>query len=129
MELDAQTAPTHTRRIVLIILASIGILALAGAAYLFLERPWEPKKLDLGITSITSYVCPDDSHYVVIKKENEVSISGQSFPRIDDVRYGNGGDVEFMIEGTDLVVRNTETDENTRCIEGLPEGGMPPLVL
>lgn len=127
MELESQT--THTRRIVLIILASIGILALAGAAYLFLERPWEPKKLDLGITSITSYICPDDSQYVIIEKENEISVSGQSFPRIEDSRYGNGGSIEFMIEGTDLVVRNTETDENIRCTEGLPEAGMPPLVL
>lgn len=127
MELESQT--THTRRIVLIILASIGILALAGGGYLFLERPWEPKKLDLGIKSITSYVCPDDSHYVIIEKGDEIHVSGQSFARIDASRFGNGGDIEFMIEGSELVVRNIATDEDTRCAEGIPEGGMPPLVL
>ena len=129
MEQDLQLVVSSKRRIVLIILACIGILALAGAGYLYLERPWEPKKLDLGIKAITSYVCPDDSHYVIIEKGDEIRVSGQSFARIDASRFGNGGDIEFMIEGSELVVRNIVTDEDTRCAEGIPEGGMPPLVL
>ena len=109
----------------LIILACAAALALLGTAGYFLyQHFWAPKAYP-----ISTYVCADASHYVVIEEEDALIVSGTTFARAGEGanRYVNGS-AEIEISEGSLTLRNTETGtEVVTCPAGVPAAGLPPV--
>jgi hypothetical protein len=134
MDQEPTQIPAQKPKLLLVALIGAAILIAAAVAAYFLYVYEKPTgKLDLGIRSVNSYVCPDDSTYVIIRKDTEIIVSGESLPQIgasEPARFGNGGAVEFVISEEDLrLVTAGTNDAVITCAKEVPETGIPPLVL
>lgn len=109
----------------LIILACVAALVvLIGGGYLLYKHFWGPKPVP-----ISTYLCPDDSHYVVIHNEDEILVSGNTFARVDETsRYSNGAFEVDLTPDTFTLRDLTTNEEVASCVAGIPEAGLPPVL-
>lgn len=78
---------------------------------------------------ISTYLCPDGSHYVVIKNEEAVIVSGNTFARVEETSRFSNGAYEVDLTPDTFTLRDLETNEEVAtCVAGVPEAGLPPIL-
>lgn len=109
-------------RSLIISVCVVALVLLSIGAYFLYQYFWGPK-----VVPISTYVCADGSHYVVIEKGNALFVSNSTFVRIEDGerRYSNGS-AEIEIKEDLFTLKDTETGtEIVTCSAGVPETGLP----
>ena len=113
---------TQTKKPLIILACVLAVVLLAAAAY-FLFAHFSNTAKDV---LVRTFVCPDESHYIVIQEENTLLISGSVFDRIEESsRYSNGvSEVELSEEA--FTLKSGET--TVTCMAGVPASGEPPII-
>lgn len=116
--------PMSAKKPLIILASAVAIGVLIGGGYLVYKHFWGPKPVP-----ISTYLCPDGSHYVVIKYEEEIIVSGNTFARVEETsRYSNGA-FEIDLTPETFALRDLATNEEVaNCIAGIPEAGLPPIL-
>lgn len=113
---------TTTKKPLIILLCALVVVLLAVAAYLLFAYFSDTSKNAL----VRTFVCPDQSHYIVIQEEDRLLISGSVFDRIkESSRYSNGGS-EVELSEESFTLKSGETA--VTCTAGIPASGVPPIM-
>jgi len=113
--------PIQSKKPLIIALCVLAAVLVVGAVYvLVMYFLGAPKNV-----LVKTFVCPDDSHYIVVQEEDRLLISGGVFNRIEETsRYSNGASEVDLGEGS-FTLKTGET--TVTCTAGVPASGVPPI--